>query len=205
MSNGGSFPEQSTEGSSEPSPQPLILPWVEEEPEDDPNVKYAYDQLGSKGKRVGQAVLDVLAKDQPAQTAGDTLEAYGPDYAKQIEQCVQENQHKYKEAFYILVLSNKEMWATNVIRNWFIARQTPPHAFQLMEQYPNHTKTLYLVDAQKGRIEVVWCLPGWQDCLTIAKRPAIHNQQLVRWIEQCFSRKLNLDAYTFDWILKNQV
>lgn len=160
--------------------------------------KYSYNRFGSKGTRVGQAVFDIISKPQSEQTVEDVLSAYGPEYARQIEECIEQNQHKYKGPFYVFVLTKKEMWATNLVRNWFIARQTPPHAFEMMEQYANYTKTLYMIDANKGNISVVWSLPGYSDCMSIAKNPANFDPQLVKWIEECFTKNLDKDAYSFD-------
>lgn len=163
--------------------------------------RYDYDRFGKKGQRVGQAVFDILSKPQAMQTVGETLDSIGPDFAKEIEDCIEKNQHKYKSPFYIFVLTKKEFWAENVVRNWFIARQTPPHAFRMMEQYPNHTKTLYIVDSQKGNISVAWCLPSFADCVSIAKTPLSYDPQLVKWIEDCFSRNLDRENYSFDRII----
>src|SRR5271157_3209448 len=159
--------------------------------------RYDFNVDGKKAKRVGQAVVDILSKPQPIQTVGDTIDAFGPDYAQQIENCIQDNQKKYKSPFYIFVLTKKEFWADNVLRNFFIARQTPPHAFQMMEQYSNFTKTLYIVDADKGKIKILWSLPGFNDCISVAKHPALYAPELVRWIEDCFTRKLDKDKYGF--------
>jgi len=172
--------------------QKLILPTDEEVD------KYDYKRFGCSAKRVGQAVADIIKKDNPTQTVGETLEALSDDYAKAIEQCIEANREKLKSPFYIFVLTKKEFWAENVVRNWFVARQTPPYAFQTMEEYPHHTKTLYLVDAQKGKIKLVWSLPGFEDCITVAKNPHLYSPELVRWIEKCFTKQLDLDMYIFD-------
>lgn len=161
--------------------------------------KYDYNRFGSKGKRVGQAVVDIISEPQPMQTVGDTLAAYAPDYAKEMEQCIEDNMHKYKSPFFVFVITKKEMWAENVVRNWFIARQTPPHAFDMMSQYPHATKTLYMVDAKKGHVEAMWSLPGWEDCISVAKNPSAFDPKLVKWIEECFSHGLDRDSYSFDW------
>ncbi len=160
--------------------------------------KYSYNRFGSKAKRVGQAVADILAKEQPVQTVGETIDAFGPDYAQEIEKCIEENAHRYTNPFYLFVLTKKEYWFDNVLRNYFIPRQTPPHAFDMMEQYSNFTKTLYIVDAKGGKIKLLWSLPGFSDCITVAKNPNIYSPELVDWIEKCFTRKLDKDKYTFD-------
>ena len=170
----------------------IILPSKEE------TDKYDYDRFGCKAKRVGQAVADILSKDNPTQTVGETIDALSDDYAKAIEECIEQNQHRLKSPFYIFVLTKKEFWAENVVRNWFVARQTAPYCFKSMEEYPHHTKTLYLVDAHKGKIKILWSLPGFDDCITVAKNPQLYAPELVRWIEQCFTKKLDRDFYSFD-------
>lgn len=152
-----------------------------------------------KNKIVGQEVFDILSKDQPMQTVGETLDTFGPDFAKFMEKTVEDNKEKYKSPFYILVLTKKDYFMPNLIRNWFISRQTPPHAFNLMEDYTNATKTLYIVDAQKGLCKLLWSLPGLDECFSIARHPLTFAPELVRWIELCFNRKLDLNSYDFDW------
>jgi len=159
---------------------------------------YDYNRFGSKAKRVGQAALDLVSKDPQPQTVGETIDAFGPKYAEEIEKAIEDNKDKYKSPFYILVLTKKEYLIINAVRNWFIARQTAPYAFDMMEQYPEHTKTLYIVDARQGKIKILWSLPGFQDCITVAKNPHLYAPELIRWIELCFNKKLDKDEYTFD-------
>ncbi len=160
--------------------------------------KYTYNRHGMRGSRVGQAALDILSKDNAEQSVEQTLDEYAPEYAKSIEECIETHRGKLKDPFYILVLTNKTPYIENVLRNYFIARQTPPYAFQLMEEYSNHTKTLYLVDSRKGQIKLLWSLPGFHDCVTVSKNPEIYSPELVKWIIDCFSNKLDRDSYSFD-------
>ena len=57
---------------------------------DDFDSKYDYNRFGAKGKRVGQAILDINAGNQAPLTVGDTLEAYAPEFARQMELCVED-------------------------------------------------------------------------------------------------------------------
>lgn len=150
--------------------------------------KYSYDRFGSKGQRVGQAVVDILSKDQATQTVEETLEALGPRFVEELEDTIQKNQHRFESPFYVFVLTNKEMWADNVLRNWFIARQTAPEDIDMLCQYPHHAKTLYKVDSKKGSLSVAWTIPGIEDCKSILKNPHIHDPQLVSWITSCFDK-----------------
>lgn len=148
--------------------------------------KYNYNRFGSKGQRVGQAVVDILSKEQPSQTVEETIFAFGPDFADELSKTIEDNRHKYKSPFYILVLTKKEMWACNVVRNFFVARQTAPLSCDMVLQYPNHTKTLYKVDAEKGNIHAEWSIPGHQECLSISNSPSSFDPELVKWIEEAY-------------------
>lgn len=158
--------------------------------------KYDYNMFGSKGKRVGKAVLDIISTDQPSYTVEDILSEYGKDYCLEFEKTIEENKKKYKSPFYIFVLTKKEFYASNVVRNWFIARQTPPYGSQMMTDYPNHTKTLYIVDADKGELRVLWSIPGKEECKSILKEPQIYSQELVSWILDCYSGGLDKESYS---------
>lgn len=167
--------------------------------------KYQNRSRGKTSSRVGQAVLDIISKDQPTQTVGDTLEAMSPDFIKEFESTVENNKDKYKSPFYIFVLTKKEFYADNVVRNFFIARQTCPYAVEMMSEYPNHVKTLYIVDSEKGRVSLAWSLPPWGDCMTIAKNPQLYDPQLVKWVEQCLTGALNRDSYSFDYLASQAI
>ena len=84
--------------------------------------KYQYKRFGMEAKRVGQAVVDILSKEQPNQTVEETLEQMAPEYLKQMEIAIQEGSERHQNPFYVLVFTHKEMWAANVMRNWFVSR-----------------------------------------------------------------------------------
>ena len=164
---------------------------------DSSDKRYDYNRFGMKGKRVGQAVADILSEDQLVYTSQDIIDGYSEKYTKEFQDTIEKNKHKYKDNFYVLVFSNKEMWAENVVRNWFVARETAPHATDMIAQYPHHMKTLYLVNAGKGLLSICWSLPGIQDILVILKNPSLYNEELVKWISLTLDGKLNLDSYEF--------
>lgn len=159
--------------------------------------KYTYNKRGSKGARVGQAVADIHSKDQPNYTVGEILEGFGARFAKELEDTINNNMDKYESPFYVFALTKKEHWAENIVRNFFIARQTPPHALDMMIQFPGYTKTLYIVNSDRGDLKVAWSIPGWQECISILKTPEIYSQELVQWIKDCFNQKLDLDDYSY--------
>lgn len=159
---------------------------------------YMFNKHGSKGKRVGQAAIDLLSKDQPTYTAGEILDGFGDDYVKEMEVAVNRGIEKFQDPFYVLVLTKKEPWMTNVIRNYFAVRQTAPYARDLIAEYKHHTKTLYIVNGKKGQIKLLWSLPGWEDCKVVSRRPDIYDPDLVSWIRKALEGKLDRDKYSFD-------
>lgn len=158
--------------------------------------KYDYNRFESTGQRVGQAVVDILSRENAPQTVEETLDAFGPDYAKNLDDTIEANKTKYKSPFYVLSLLKKEMWAVNVVRNFFIARQTAPYALDLIQNYPHHTKTLYQVNSDRGHLKLCWSIPGHSECLAILKSPQSFDEELVKWILEAYSGKLELDSYS---------
>ena len=159
--------------------------------------KYQYERRGQKGARVGQAVADILSKDNESMTCEELLEGFGVRFAQELESTINANLEKYESPFYVLALTKKEYWADNIVRNWFIARQTPPHALDLTIQYPGYTKTLYVINSTKGDLKVAWSIPGLEECKSICKHPDIYSPELVEWIRMCFEGKLDLDRYDY--------
>lgn len=157
------------------------------------SLRYSYNRFGSKGKRVGQAVVDILSEDQPTYTAGEIIDGYAPKFAEELQRAVETGLRLYRPPFYVFVLSHKEMWAENVVRNWFIPRQTAPYALDAMAEYPHRTKTLYLVSPSE--VKVVWSLPGIEDCKTVLARKEMYAPELVEWIVKCFQGDFERDCY----------
>jgi hypothetical protein len=154
---------------------------------DSEDPKYTYNRFGSKGKRAGQAVVDILSRDNPSCTVQDVIDGYAPDFLKHFETAVENGSRQYEGEFHIFVLSKKEMWAVNLVRNWFIPRKSAPDSLEMMIWYPHHTKTLYKVNPKIGEVGLQWSVPGLEECKSILKNKDIYAPELVKWIEDCLS------------------
>ena len=150
--------------------------------------KYSYDRFGSKGVRVGQAVTDILSKEQPNYTVEEILEEMGKGVMKYIMEAAEEGSKKYKTTFYILHLLKKELGALGVSNavlqkaSCFPDRKWKPE--EVMEAHPHSAKTLYEVDPKHGTLTLAWTVPGWEDCRSIMKNPGLYDQDLVKWVKQ---------------------
>lgn len=163
------------------------------------DAKYDYNRFGSKGKRVGQAVVDILSKDHNSIiTTGEINEDRADEYRQELEKAIEKGSELYENPFYVLVLTHKEFWATNVVRNWFIPRQTAPFGRHVFEQYSHHMKTLYLVDTQKGNIKICWSIPGVAEMISIGKSPQTFDKQLIAWINALARGDLDKEKWDFD-------
>ena len=155
--------------------------------------RYQYNKNGLHEHRVGQAILDIVSKKQTRQTVDDTMIEFGPDYVREFETCVNNGSKHYANPFYVLVMSKKVMWAVNLLRNYFIARQTMPFATDMIKEYPNATKTLYKVNHDKGQVDIIWSLPSHNDCLSIASNPSVWPEELVQWIFMAYGGKFDIE------------
>ena len=154
--------------------------------------KYSYQRFGSNAQRVGQAALDIISKDQPVYTTEDILDEFGKDYLADIQKFADEEKNKFDGIFYIFSLLHKDLGqfgVGNVLRHWKISRQTAPEPKSMMEQYKNHTKTLYEVNPQKGEITLLWSLPGFEECISILKNPDLYDRDLIKWIRGAIKPK----------------
>jgi hypothetical protein len=134
--------------------------------------------------------MELMAKESATYTAGEILEDFGERYLAILNDTIEKEHRKFKSPYYVLVLSAKEMWAPNLVRNWFVSRQTAPVGLDMVQLYPNHTKTLYEVRYSAGDVTLKWTLPGLPECQVIANSPYLYDPQLVRWIKECFEGTL---------------
>lgn len=145
-----------------------------------------------KGARVGQAVHDILSQDQPDYTVEEILEGMNAKFLEGFEECVKNGTKEFRnEPFFVLVLSKKELTmlgVSNVMRNYFIARKSEPHAINLVQDYPHAVKTLYSIDPKKGDFQLKWCMPDIEACKSIVKNPRSVDPQIYEWITQCFQQ-----------------
>jgi hypothetical protein len=155
---------------------------------------YSYNRFGSKGQRVGQAVQDILSKEQPKYLVEDFLDEFGPDYLELIRERASEGKRVLQSPFYILSLLNKglgEVMVSNVLKHSARCFQTKFTSKEVMNAHPNSVKTMYEVDVKKGEITLLWSIPAWEDCKSIMKHPALYDESLVKNITECLQQVID--------------
>lgn len=149
------------------------------------------DEIKSDPAKVGQAVYDIATKPQYEQSVEETLDAMTPKYIDELYKTIDENKKNFKTTFYIVVLRKKEFWAMNVLRQWYVARQTRPSARVMREDYPNHDHDVWRVDPVACTVDFMWTLPTKQDCKTITDHPNQYSAELVATIKMFNEGKLD--------------
>jgi hypothetical protein len=141
------------------------------------------DEKTKNSSKVGKAVYDILSKDnQPETTVGEIISEYADEYTEMVKKTLTDNMERLDSPFYVVVLSKKEPWALNVMRNWFIARQTKPSPKILRQDYPNHMQTVYSYDSKSGEFKLHWSLPVAQDAAVVLRNFQLYDPVLVKWI-----------------------
>jgi hypothetical protein len=133
----------------------------------------------------GKVAYDLLHKafeTEEMQNVEETLDAMTPAYFAELEDCAKKNSHKYQGNFYIVCLRKKENFFVNVLRQWFIARQTKPLAAVMLRDYPNHDHDIWEI-GRSGELKLLWTLPPGQEQQTILKNKHLYHSDLVKWIE----------------------
>jgi len=135
--------------------------------------------------KLGQAVYDILSKEQATQTVEETVEAMTPMYFEQLMLAVDKGCKDFVAPFYIVVQRKKETIGgaiCNVLKHRYITRQTKPYANFLRHEWPNADHDLYEVDNDKGTMTLLYTLPNAQDSKTILKNSDCYDPKLVEWI-----------------------
>lgn len=150
--------------------------------------KYSYDRFGSQGSRVGQAVYDILSKQNEEYTAEEILEGMGKKIVEYLEEAVNKGSEHYKSAFKIIHFFRKTLTQhdmDNVMSqkaHCFVEGPTDPKFFMDAAVHP--AKSLFEVDPAQGTMKLLWTIPGWEDCRSILKNPAIYDPDLVKWVKE---------------------
>lgn len=154
--------------------------------------KYTFERDPTpKNIKVGQAVYDILNKEHSSQEVGETLEMMAPKYLEELRSTCFNGSKMYKAPFYVVVLGKKEVWAMNVLRHWFIARQTKPDSRVLMKDYPNYFQDVFEYNNDSGDCKLLWSLTAHWNHSEILGKKDLYHPELVKWHQDHYEGKLS--------------
>lgn len=131
-----------------------------------------------KRKNVGAHSLELLQKIETIDhTPTEQMREQLTDYESNMEQCVDRCKKDYIGDFYIVVLTKKERLMYNVIRNYFMGRQTCPT--------PEYDQSVYKFNRKSDAIEFLWVVPAKDICthmITNALNIPIEQRELLEFV-----------------------
>jgi hypothetical protein len=146
-----------------------------------------------KKKTVGEEAYNILEKDSHETEVGEIINDYSAKYVQEMQKAVEINASKFESPFYIVVLHKKEPWALNVLRNYFIGRQTRPSIKTMWTQYKNYMHTVYECWPEKGELKLLYTLPSPEEAKTILTNWTLYSPDLVRWCHRAFEEMKEKD------------
>lgn len=136
-----------------------------------------------KRKTVGEESLKRLLNPE-AQHVIDTEREVNKEYYKEISKCI-DNHPNMKDPYYIVVLIKKERLMENVVRRYFIARESLPT--------PQWDQTVWRFDPSCGDLRFIWCLPDENTAKWMAGNthevPPEH-YELLKFVLELLDKKL---------------
>lgn len=142
----------------------------------------------TKKNTVGEEALKRLENVDTKQGIIDTQREADKEYFPQIEECIKNHKH-LDSSYYIVVHHKKEKLLENVIRRYFIARETMPT--------PQWDQTLWSYNPKTTELKFIWTLPDENTAKWMASNPSElseNHRELVVFIME-FLNKTLYDKY----------
>jgi hypothetical protein len=108
-----------------------------------------------KRDTVGKISWDLLAGANPLDhSAEEQMKEQLDTFETEMLQAIERGKKSFPEGFYVVVETKKEPKMKNVIRNYFIIRQSCPT--------PQYDNAVYSYHSQSEQLEFLWVLPSRQ-------------------------------------------
>lgn len=111
---------------------------------------------------VGKISNDLLTQESPTRSPFELEQEMHRDYEKHVYDCIDQGKKDYVGDFFIAVMTKRERLMTNVLRNYFVARQSCPT--------PNYEQAVYKYHRSEERIEFLWVIPDRETCIIMKEQ-----------------------------------
>jgi len=113
---------------------------------------------------VGKISLDLQSIAHEADhTPDEQMREQLSDYEDHMKQCIERCKKTFIGNFYIVVLTKKERLMKNVLRNFFMGRQSCPT--------PEYDQAVYRYHRLEDRVEFMWVVPAKDVCIWMLNNP----------------------------------
>lgn len=130
-----------------------------------------------KRKTVGQWSKELIEKSDDRHTVEDQMREQLENYDKELFLCFDENKKKYKNIFYLVVITRGDKILKNVIRHQFFTRNSCPT--------PEYDQTVYQCHKDWTEPKFMWVIPNKAYCEYLkenASRVPPQEYQLLRYV-----------------------
>jgi hypothetical protein len=111
---------------------------------------------------VGKISSDMLSKTPYSTDPIEIERAMHSDYVKNMEECASTAKKQFTGDFFIIVLTKKERLMENVLRHYFLARQSCPT--------PDYDQAVYQYSRIRDDVDFIWVIPSKEACLTFMEQ-----------------------------------
>lgn len=105
---------------------------------------------------VGKISSDLLQKESATRDPIELEREMHKDYERNVWECVDRSKKEFNGDFYVVVVTKKERLMPNVLRNYFMGRNSCPT--------PEYDQTVYKYSRNDDHIEFLWVVPSKDTC-----------------------------------------
>lgn len=142
---------------------------------------------------VGKVAIDLQKKESPTHDPIELEREMHKDYEAHMQQAIDRGLKDHPKDFYVVVLTKKERLLENVLRNFFLTRQSCPR--------PEYDQTVYRYDRATDTIEFLWVIPSKDTC-QLFKQNALdivpEERGLLEYILKFYDGTLDATANTLN-------
>lgn len=109
-----------------------------------------------KPKTVGKIATDLLINANETHSVTEQMQENLSEYDKNIYECIELGKKEYTGDFYLVVITKNEKLLQNVLRHYFLSRQSCPS--------PQYDEAVYKYHSSEERVEFLWVVPSKQTC-----------------------------------------
>lgn len=118
-----------------------------------------------KRETVGKISSDLKQKEAPTQSPIELEQEMHRDYEKNVYECIERSKKDFDGDFYVVVLTKREKLMDNVLRHYFLGRQSCPT--------PDYDQTVYHFHRDGDDLEYLWVIPDKESCQMLYANKAI--------------------------------
>jgi len=105
---------------------------------------------------VGKLSSELLLQESPTNSPIELEREMHTEYEANLFACIEASKNKYRNNFYVVVITKRERLMPNVFRNYFFSRESCPT--------PDWDQTVYRYEKSCDEVEFLWVIPSKDTC-----------------------------------------